>query len=214
MNRVTAASAAFLVFAIGVSAWLLTRPRESVDAAASAGGAAGGAGSPVGLTFAEWSVRNDGVLLADIDPGKGAGAASTAPKRFLYLPVVREPGGTITVSPGRGFSWAPADRKESAEALFALGFRVNPDDRAFAPPGDPLWSDAVAGSSDGGADQVVKLRAKSGAGADGVTAHFDRKRSDPRAVPFLGRRAIGFPSSDGHMVYVTPDAIVVPADPH
>jgi len=204
MNRVTAASIAFLLFAVGLSAWLLTRPRAPVDVAESA--SPSGADSPTGLTFAEWSVRNDGVLLADIDPG-ARGAASTTPRRFLYLATTRAHDGTIAVSEGRSFSWAAADRKESAEALFALGFRINTDGRAFVPPDDPLWSDPVRGV-DGGAEQTVTLRAKGG-----TTAHLERRRADPRSIAYWNRRAIGFASPDGRMVYITPDAIVISADP-
>ena len=208
MNRVTLASIAFLLFAIAVSAWLLMRPRAPVDDA-SLGGANPG-DIPAGLTFAEWSVRNDGVLLADIDPGSGA---STLPRRFMYLPVKRSLDGVIQVEPGRSFSWAAADRKDSAEALFALGFRVNPEGRAYNPPDDPFFSDPVA-KGDAGPVQVVTLREKAGAGGGATrkSVRFERRSSDPHTIPYWGRRAIGFPSSDGHMLYVTPDAIVVSSD--
>ena len=52
---------------------------------------------------------------------------------------------------------------------------------------------------------VVRLKAKSG----GATATFTRHHSAPHSSPFWNRRAIGFPSGDGHFVYVTPDAIVI-----
>jgi hypothetical protein len=210
MNRVTVASIAFLVFAVALSAWLLSRPRAAVDV--DAGGATAGGDSPSGLTFAEWSVRSDGVLLADIDPG--GGMASTLPRRFVYLPVTHEAAGAVSVGPGRSFSWAPPDRKSSAEALFALGFRVSTEGRAFNPPDDPFWSDPVP-HTDGGTLEVVTMREKgSTAGAGAKAVRFERHRGDPKTTPYWGRRAIGFPSSDGHLLYVTPDAIVISADPH
>jgi hypothetical protein len=213
MNRVTLASIAFLLFAVGLSAFLLMKPRAPVDTEAPSSVAAEGE-SPVGLTFAEWSVRSDGVLLADIAVATGAGP-STDPKRFVYLPVARELSGKITVSPGRSFSWAKDDRSKSAQELFALGFRVNTDGRAFTPPDDPLFSDPIPATPDGGA-QVVKLHphGAGGVGAGALTMQFERHRDDPRVVAYWGRRAIGFPSGDSHMVYVTPDAIVVSADAH
>jgi hypothetical protein len=202
MSRLTLASIAFLVLVLGLSAWLLTRPRGPVDEDASA---VPGADPREGMTFAEWSVRNDGILLADIDPGKGA---STVPRRFLFAPVTRQADGTVLLGPERFFSWAAADRAASADALFALGFRVNTEGRTFVPPDDPLWSDPIP-RVDGGTAQIVVLKAKGG-----KRARFERRRGDPRGAPYWNRRAIGFPSGDGHMVYVTPDAIVVPADPH
>lgn len=198
MNRVTAAAIAFLVFAIGVSAWLLLRTGSP---AAVADEAPTGLDAHAGLTFAEWSVRGDGALLADIDPGAGV---STVPRRFVVLKVKQDADGTPHVSDGPTFSWAPADRAASAGALFALGFRVNAEGLAFVAPDDPLWSNPIA-KDDAATEQKVTLRAKSG-----VLASFVRRRSDPRSTAYWSRRAIGFASADGRLVYVTPDAVVIP----
>jgi hypothetical protein len=198
MNRVTIAAVAFLLFAIGVSIWLLSRPS----------GTAGTQGEiPVmdphsGLTFAEWAVKSDGVLLADIDPGAGV---STIPRRFVVIQVKRDPDGSIHTTDGPTFSWATADRGASASSLFVLGYRVSTEDRAFNPPDDPLWSDPIP-KVEGATEQTVTLRAKT----SGVTTSFHRRKDDPHSVPYWNRRAIGFLSGDGHMVYVTPDAIVIP----
>ncbi len=213
LNRVTLASIGFLFLAIALSAWLLMRPRAAVDPGDAP---AAGVDPAVGLTFAEWSVRSDGVLLADIEPGTSAGAASTTPRSFLYLPVKRTLDGKVEVLPGRPFSWAPDARKESAEALFALGFRVSTDGRAFTPPDDPFWSDPIP-RVDGGTTQVVTMREKGslgggGGGAGTRTVRFERHREDAKTTANWGRRAIGFLSGDGHMLYVTPDARVISAD--
>jgi len=199
MNRVTIASVGFLVFAVAVSIWLLTRggPAPATDDASLAT-----IDPHAGLTFAEWSVKSDGVLLADIDPG--AGVNSTDPRKFLIVNVKRLPDGTAEVSDGATFSWARESRAANATALAVLGFRVSAEGRAYVPPDDPLWSDPIP-RVDGGTEQVVRLKAKSG----GATATFTRHHSDPHSSPFWNRRAIGFPSGDGHFVYVTPDAIVI-----
>jgi hypothetical protein len=199
MNRVTLASAAFLAFALAVSAWLLTRspaPRvDDLEASASP------ADPRAGMTFAEWSVRSDGVLLADIDPGHGG--ISTVPRRFMVVTVRADRTGPVNVADGPSFSWAPADRAASAGSLFALGFRVSTDGPTFAPPDDPMWSDPIA-KVEAGVEQVVTLRAKSG-----TVAKFSRRRGDPRSGFAWNRRAIGFASSDGRFAYVTPDAVVI-----
>jgi hypothetical protein len=196
MNRVTLASAGFLAFAIAVSVWLLARSPvhavSQVDIAA--------ANPRAGMTFAEWSVRSDAVLLADIDPGEGM---STIPRRFLVVKVKGE-----ELTDGASFSWAPVERAASAGSLFALGFRVNAEGRAFVPPDDPLYSDPIT-QLDGGTLQAVALRAKTGR-----TASFTRRRTGPMSNASWGRRAIAFVSPDGHLAYVTPDAIVIPLGNH
>jgi hypothetical protein len=184
------------VFAIAVSVWLILRP----PAPQPADVVAPGADPRGGMTFAEWSVRSDGILLADIEPGHGA---STDPRRFL---VVKVKGGQMTDGPS--FSWAAADRPATVGSLFALGFRVNAEGRAFVPPDDPLWSDPIP-PSDGGTQQVVNLRSKGG-----VTGSFTRHQTGSAPSPYWGRRAIGFVSSDGQLAYVTPDAIVIPMGSH
>ena len=204
MNKVTLLSVAFLMFAIGVSVWLLTRPSSpeaSLDATP-------GPDLHAGLTFAEWSVHNDKVLLADIDPGV---SGSTMPRTFVVAQVTPSGDGTLSLTDDRSFSWAAAERAKSSDALTTLGFHVSAEGRAFVPPDDPLWSDPLA-RQEGGAppgDQVVTLRAKSGS----ATTSFTRHRSDPRALPYWNRRAIGFASSDNHYVYITPDTLVVPLAP-
>jgi hypothetical protein len=197
MNRVTIASAAFLVFAIAASAWLLLR---APSPAVTDGAAEPAADLRGGMTFAEWSVRSDGILLADIDPGHGA---SSEPRRFL---VAKVQAGRMTDGPS--FSWAAADRAASVGSLFALGFRVSAEGRAFVPPDDPLWSDPIP-PSDAGTQQVVNLRSKAG-----VTTSFTRRQSAGTSNPYWGRRAIGFVSSDGQLAYVTPDAVVIPMSGH
>jgi hypothetical protein len=197
MNRVTIASAAFLALAIAISAWLLLRAPAPKVADGDQEPAADPRG---GMTFAEWSVRSDGILLADIDPGRGV---STEPRRFL---VVKVAGTKMTDGPS--FSWATADRPASVGSLFALGFRVSEGGRAFVPPDDPLWSDPIP-PSDAGTTQVVNLRSKAG-----VTTTFTRRRTDGASNPYWGRRAIGFISSDGQLAYVTPDAVVIPMASH
>jgi hypothetical protein len=202
MNRVTVLSLAFLAFALAVSAWLLTRtPSVPVEAAAPAG-----LDPRAGMTFAEWSARSDAVLLADIDPGEGK---STVPRRFMTLLVKADLSGSVNVTDGKPFSWAVADRTASAQALTELGFRVSTDGRAYVPPDEPLWSDPVV-SVDGGTEQTVTLRAK---GSSSAPVTFVRHRGEARTAVYWGRRAIGFPSSDGRFVYVTPDAVVIRA-PH
>jgi len=200
VSKVTLAAIAFLLFAIGVSAWLLTR-KDARTVALEEGATV--IDPRAGLTFAEWSVRSDGVLLAEIDPGT---AGSTVPRRFLVVQVKRGDDGLIHVSDGQSYSWSADVRGASASALFALGFRVNTDGLAFNPPDDPLWSEPIP-RVDGGIEQTVVLRSKTS------SAHtsFTRKRSDPASLPYWNRRAIGFASPDGHMVYVTPDAIVIPS---
>jgi hypothetical protein len=202
MNRITAAALAFLLFTLAVSGWLLTRSasRGPVDEEGDAG--ASGQGAHVGLMFAQWSVRDDAFLLADIEPGQGA---STVPSRFQVLVVKAEPSGGAGFSDGPAFSWAEVERRESAKSLFAMGFRVNAEGRPYNPPEDPLWSDPIA-RVDGGTEQVVTLRSKSG-----VSASFVRHRSDPRSVASWNRRAIGFASPNGRLVYVTPDAVLIAA---
>jgi len=195
MSRVTLASVAFLVFALGFSAWLLTQ--SSAPAVAPVDVPV--ANARAGLTFAEWSVRSDGVLLAEIDPGEGT---STVPRRFVVAKVA-----DARMSDGPSFSWAPADRAASAGSLFALGFRVSPDGRAFVPSDDPLASDPIT-VTDAGTQQVVTLRSRSGA-----TATFTRHRTGPLSNPYWGLRAIGYVSADGHLAYVTPDAMLVPVTP-
>ncbi len=199
MNRATALSLVFLGLALSLSAWLLLRPRApSVDDTLAA---VGPASERVGMTFAEWSVRSDAVLLADIDPGKGV---STDPRSFLVVHIQPDGHGGAVATDGPTFSWAPPSRGDTAGKLFGLGFRVNAEGRAFIPPPDPLFSDPVA-RSDASVDQVVKLRAKGGA-----TATLVRKAGDPQALPNWNRRALGFPSEDGRLVYVSPDAVVLP----
>jgi len=206
MNRVTASIGAFLLFFIGVSAWLLTRapshPTVEQELATNVGTTAG---ARAGMTFAEWAVRSDGILLADIDPGQGV---STVPRRFLVLDVKPSDAGRPLVTDGASFSWAAADRPASAGQLFVLGYRVNLDGLAFSAPADPLWSDPIP-RVEGAEEQTVKLKAKGGAAAT-----FTRRHADPNAAPYWNRRAIGFLSPDGNLVYVTPDAIVVPAGAH
>jgi hypothetical protein len=200
MNRVTLGVAAFAAFAVAICVWLLTRSgTQAADGAAELPGI----DPHAGLTFAEWSTRNDAALLADIDPGAGV---STEPRRFVVLMIARAPDGTAQVTDGPTFSWAAADRAASALALSNLGFRVSATDRAFVPPDDPLWSDPIE-RVDGATEQEVKMHSKSGGGS----AHFTRHHGDPRSAPYWNRRAIGFGSSDGRFVYVTPDAIVIPA---
>lgn len=202
MNRATLASAAFLAFALAVSAWLLLRtPAPRGDAMESSTSP----GPRVAMTFAEWSVRSDGVLLADIDPGQGV---STMPRRFSVLTVTAGRTGPVRVADGPSFSWAPADRAASAGSLFALGFRVNTEGLAFVAPDDPMWSDPIV-KVDGSTEQIVTLRAKGG-----TVASFTRRRNDPGGASYWNRRAIGFASSDGHLAYVTPDAIVVRIGEH
>jgi hypothetical protein len=195
MSRVTLASIAFLVLALGFSGWLLTR-----DAAPPAVAPEAPARNPrAGLTFAEWSVRSDGVLLADIDPGEGM---STMPRRFI---VAKVEGGRMVDGPS--FSWALPDRAASAGSLFALGFRVSAEGRAFNPSEDPLSSDPLP-MGDAGTQQLVTLRSRGG-----VTASFTRRRTDPTSNPYWGLRAIGYASSDGHLAYITPDAMLIPITP-
>jgi len=206
MNKLTLLAVAFLMFAIGVSVWLLTRPSSAVEASADAGA---GTDPHTALTFAEWSVHNDKVLLADIDPGVGA---STMPRMFVVAQVTRSSDGSLSLTDDRTFSWASADRAKSSDALTTLGFHVSAEGRAFVPPDDPLWSDPVARQEAGAppTDQVVTLRAKSG----GTSTSFMRHLGDPRSLPYWNRRAIGFASSDHQLVYITPDALVVPLSAH
>lgn len=199
MNRVTAGSLAFLLFAVGVSAWLLLR-QPSTGALDAAG--AGPTDGRAGMTFAEWSARSDAVLLADIDPGAGG---STVPRRFLVVVTRADAGGALGAADGKTFSWAPADRAASAQSLAELGFRVSLEGLAYPQPEDPLWSDPIA-RVDGGTEQAVTLRSK----VTSTTARFTRRRADPRAAPYWNRRAIGFVSNDSQKAYVTPDAIVIP----
>jgi hypothetical protein len=201
MNRVTVASAAFLVLALLIAGWVLSRPATTptVDGGDAVAGAATGAG----LTFAEWSVRNDAVLLADIDPGAGT---STVPRRFTVFTLQAAAGEPVTLKEAAAFSWAPADRIASAAALSERGFTVSAEGIVFPPPEDPLFSDPIARSADAGAEQRVTLRGKSG-----FTATLVRRRGDPQSAPSWNRRAIGFASSDGRLVYVTPDAVIARA---
>jgi hypothetical protein len=204
MNRVTALSLAFLALAVAASVWLLTS-RSHPPADDAAGGGLAPAGERVGMTFAEWSVRSDGVLLADIDPGKGV---STDPRSFLLVPVKPDGKGGFVAGAGQTMPWTPETRGDTAGKLFALGFRVNTEGRAFTPPADPLWSEPIP-RVDAAVDQVVKLKAK----GSGATAVLTRRIADPGSVPYWNRRAIGFPSDDGRVVYVTPDAVVLPMEP-
>jgi hypothetical protein len=197
MNRVTLASGAFLLFALGVAWWALTRP-ASPDASVT-GDAGVATATALGLTFAEWSVRNDAILLADIDPGAGT---STVPRRFTVFTVRDTPGEPVVVRETSSFSWAPKDRVASTAALSELGFHVSADGIAFTPPGDALFSDPIV-HVDSGPGQRVILRSKSGR-----TTPFTRSRG-----AYWNKRAIGFPSSDGNLVYITPDATVISASP-
>jgi hypothetical protein len=191
MSRTTLASAAFLLFALAVAAWVLTRAPKSENEAADGGAVAT---SGAGLTFAEWSVRNDAILMADIDPGAGS---STVPRRFKVFSVRAVSGQPVTLSERQSLSWAPADRVASALALNQQGFHVSVEGAAYTPP-DALFSDPIK-KSDGGATQDVVLRGK-----NGEVATLTRKRGAD-----WNRRAIGFPASAGGLVYVTPDAVVV-----
>jgi hypothetical protein len=201
MNKVTLASLGFLVCAVGLSGWILTRSSARGPAGDATGSALLAGNTHAGLTFAEWSVRSDGVLLADIDVGEGV---STVPRRFVSLSVKSDGSGPVVVTDGPAFSWAPADRAASAQSLFALGFRVNTEGRAFVPPDDPLYSDPIV-RVDGGTEQTITLRSRSG-----IVATFSRRRADPKSAPYWNRRAFGSASPDGHLVYVTPDAVVIP----
>ena len=199
MNRTTAASAAFLALALVVAGWLLMRPHPQ----SSDEGDAAVVVTAAGLTFAEWSTRSDAVLLANIDPGLGGAAGSTVPRVFTVFSVQEGPPPTLKE---RGsFSWAPADRVKSAAALGEQGFTVSTEGLAFIPPGDPLWSDPIV-RHDGGTEQVVTLR---GHGAPQIVATLTRHRGDAKSAPYWNRRAIGFAAADGHLVYVTPDAVLV-----
>jgi hypothetical protein len=200
VNRVTIAAIAFLAFAVLLSIWLLNRPSAPKDDES----AAPSQGPRSGWSFAEWSSHSDNALLADIDPGKGA---STLPRKFLVLRVKRGDDGAVTLEDGPTYSWAPADRAESAGHLHDLGFRVSTEDLAFHQPDDPLWSDPIL-KVDGGTEQQVTLRAK----GSGISATFTRHRADPHSAPYWNRRAIGFASNDSHLVYVTPDSIVISAE--
>ncbi len=62
---------------------------------------------------------------------------------------------------------------------------------------------------DGGTVQTITLRSRSG-----IIATFQRRRADPKSAPYWNRRAIGFVSPDGHLVYVTPDAMVIQMGSH
>jgi len=201
MNRVTVASVAFFVFAIAVSAWLLLRTPSHTT---SDSDLTPSVDPRAGMTFAEWSARSDAVLLADIDPGQGG--ASSVPRSFLVVGVKAEPSG-IALTDGRTFGWSTAERGASAGSLFGLGFRVSSEGRAFEPPEDPMWSEPVA-RGDGGSEQTITLRSKSG-----ITASFARRRADPKSAASWNRRAIGFASNDGRLAYVTPDAIVIRIGP-
>ena len=197
MNRVTVLSAGFLLFALAVAGWVLTRDGASTREASTDAGAS--AVTAAGLTFAEWSVRGDAILLADIDPGAGT---STVPRRFVVFSVRVEPGQPVLLHETATFSWAPASRIASASSLTEQGFQVSTEGTAFTPPPDPLFSDPIP-RVDGGGEQRVTLCGKSG-----KTTTFVRKRG-----PDWNKRAIGFPSSDRNLVYVTPDATVIVASP-
>jgi hypothetical protein len=199
MNRTTIAALALFVAACAISGWLLTRSGEHPPTDEAAGP---GSGEPrAGMTFAEWSVRSDGVLLADIDPGHGV---STVPRRFLSLTVTRSAGKPPVIADGPAFPWGPSDRAASGQGLFALGFRVSAEGRAYVPPEDPLWSDPIQ-RVEAGTEQTVTLRSRGG-----TVATLLRRRGDPQSAPYWNRRAIGFASPDGSMVYVTPDAVIIP----
>jgi hypothetical protein len=201
MSRATFLSVAFLIAAVALSAWVLLRgPRAATMDAVSADSSS--LPSHAGWTFAEWSTRSDGVLLTDIDPGQGT---SSVPRRFQVERVKVDEQGAAVVTDGPSFAWALESRQASASGLADLGFRVSAVGRAYVPPDDPLWSLPLH-TSDAATDETVSLKSKGG-----ITAMFVRHRGDPSAEPYWGRRAIGFASGDGRLVYVTPDAIVIRA---
>ncbi len=197
MKLVVVAAAGFLAFAVAAGAWLLTHQagRGGLD-----GDAAHDESSRNTLTFAQWSSREDAVLLADIQPGH---RASTVATRLLVVNVSASPTGDFTLYDGAALSWAPPDRLASAARLLELGFVASPQGNPIVPSSDPLLGDPQR--SDGGATQIVVLRSRGG-----LTAVFTRTKLGAEAAALWDRRAIGFPTGDGRLVYVTPDAIVVP----